>query len=225
MNDQTLENIYDKKEDYYGGVRTEMLRYFPDQGRTMLDVGCGEGLFGKTAKEKFGAEVWGIDINERSVELAKTNLDKAFCDDVSLMMDTLPEDYFDVIYFNDVLEHMVDPYSLLETIRRKLSKNGTVVASIPNIRYHRVLTQLLIKKDFKYESSGVMDETHMRFFTQKSISRMFSNAGYDLLSIEPINKSKSIRPTFYKLLSLGLIGNDISFPQFAVAARDSHSAS
>lgn len=219
MNDQTLEGIYDKNKDYYGGVRSEMLKYFPANARTMLDVGCGEGLFGKSAVDRFGAEVWGIDINERSVALAETNLARTFCGDVSQLLDELPDNHFDVIYFNDVLEHMVDPYSLLEEIKGKLTTEGMVVASIPNIRYHRVLTQILLKRDFKYEKAGVMDETHMRFFTKKSIGRMFVEAGYELDSLVPINKSKSVRPLFYKLLTLGLIGNDISYPQFAVAAR------
>ncbi|MFK7859633.1 MAG: class I SAM-dependent methyltransferase [Granulosicoccus sp.] len=218
MNDQSLEAIYDKETDYYGGVRSEMLQYFPESARTMLDVGCGEGLFGKTAKKKFGAEVWGIDINKSSVEQAENNLDKAFFGDVSHLFDVLPDKYFDVIYFNDVLEHMVDPYRLLKDIQSKLSANGLVVASIPNIRYHRVLTQILLKRDFKYEKAGVMDETHMRFFTQKSIRRMFVEAGYEPITLEPINKGKSIRPLFYQLVSLGLIGRDISYPQFAVTA-------
>jgi len=219
MNDQTLEAIYDKNQDYYGGVRSEMLKYFPENGNTMLDVGCGEGVFGKSAKDKFGVEVWGIDINQRSVALAEEKLDRAFCNDVSLMMDDLPENYFDAIYFNDVLEHMVDPYSLLGALKSKLNTEGVVVASIPNVRYHRVLTQILLKRDFKYEKAGVMDETHLRFFTQKSIQRMFVDAGYEIIRVDPINKSKSIRPLFYKLFSLGLIGNDISYPQFAVAAK------
>jgi len=221
MTDQTLEVLYDKNRDYYGGVRTEMLHYYPDSGQTMLDIGCGEGLFGKAAKDRFGAEVWGIDINESSVETAKTHLDKAFCNDASLMLDELPDGHFDVVYFNDVLEHMVDPYSLLSNIKSKLSDTGIVVASIPNVRYHRVLTQLLLKRDFQYEKAGVMDETHMRWFTQKSIHRMFTNAGYQVNHLDPINKGKSVRPMLYKILTLGLIGNDISYPQFAIAASKS----
>lgn len=222
MNDQSLERIYNKESDYYSGVRSEMLRYFPEGARTMLDVGCGEGLFGKTAKTRFDAEVWGIDINKSSVEQAQNNLDKAILGDVSHLFDALPDGHFDVIYFNDVLEHMVDPYSLLEDIKSKLSATGLVVASIPNIRYHRVLTQILLKRDFKYEKAGVMDETHMRFFTQKSIERMFVEAGYEPITLEPINKGKSIRPIFYQLVSLGLIGRDISYPQLAVTAKKRH---
>lgn len=218
MNDQTLDAIYNKNSDYYGGTRIEMLEYFPEGGHRVLDVGCGEGLFGKALKDRFGAEVWGIDINEESVEMAKERIDTVFCNDIVHLLKELPDSYFDAIYFNDVLEHMVDPYSLLENIAPKLSANGVVVASIPNIRYHRVLTQILLKKDFRYETSGVMDETHMRFFTEKSIRRMFLEAGYKINVLTPINKGKSIRPVFYKLLSLGMIGGDISYPQFAVSA-------
>ena len=76
--------------------------------------------------------------------------------------------------------------------------------------------KLLAKKDFEYESAGVMDETHLRFFTKVSMGRMFEEAGYQNVVVTPISKSRSFRPKFFKLFTLGLIGSDISYPQFVV---------
>lgn len=219
MNRDVVNKLYDKNKGYYSSTRGELLKYCPPQCTRVLDVGCGEGWFGKSVKDFCGAEVWGMDISAASIKLAEQNLDKAFCGDIAAADKLLPDGYFDAIFFNDVLEHLVDPYTLLETIAMKLSKNGVVIASIPNIRHHKVLYDLLVKKDFRYVDAGVMDNTHLRFFTKKSIQRMFKAAGYQILELAPINKSKSIKPILYKIVTLGLIGNDISYLQYVIRAR------
>ena len=85
------------------------------------------------------------------------------------------------------------------------------------MRYHNELRKLLIKKDWKYEQHGVMDFTHMRFFTQKSIRRMYEDAGYSVLINEGINKSKSLKPILYNILFL-FTQRDIFYLQFATVA-------
>lgn len=218
MQTPSLDSLYDKERKYYALERPEMLPFFPASGKTMLDIGCGEGLFGKTLIDSRGTEVWGIDFDQESIDVAANILSKVFCGDVHQLLDDIPDNYFDAIYFNDVLEHLVDPYTLLEQVRPKLTANGVVIASIPNLRYFRVLAQILFKKDFRYEKKGVMDETHMRFFTQKSIDRMFVEAGYQVQRIQPMNRSRSFKPKVVQLCTLGLAGADIAYTQIAVVA-------
>ncbi|MFT6875371.1 MAG: 2-polyprenyl-3-methyl-5-hydroxy-6-metoxy-1,4-benzoquinol methylase [Granulosicoccus sp.] len=213
------DDFYDKKDVYYQATRPELLPYFPQDGKTVLDVGCGEGWFGDGLKRTFGAEVWGVDISEASIAIAENNLDKALLADVTTNLELLPDSYFDIIYFNDVLEHMVDPYTLLSNISAKLSDNGIVVASIPNIMHHKVLWNLIFKHDFRYENAGVMDETHLRWFTRKSMMRLFSDAGFINVKTDPVFKTKSFRPLVMQIATLGLIGRDISYPQFIVSAK------
>lgn len=212
------DDFYKKQDNYYQGTRPELLPFFPASGKTVLDVGCGEGHFARQLKELHDAEVWGVDISSESIDVAKTLLDKAFVADVTASLEEFPDNYFDVIYFNDVLEHMIDPYTLLADISQKLSSSGKVVASMPNMRHFRVLWKLLVKQDFEYQNEGVMDETHLRFFTHKSMGRMFKEAGFQNVLVTPISKSRSFRPVFWKIATLGLIGNDISYPQFVVTA-------
>uniref|UniRef100_UPI004049A7E5 methyltransferase domain-containing protein n=2 Tax=Flavobacterium TaxID=237 RepID=UPI004049A7E5 len=119
-----------------------------------------------------------------------------------------------VIYFNDVLEHLIDPYTVLKKIKQKLSLNGVIISSIPNVRYHNTFMNVLIKKDWKYEDYGVMDFTHLRFFTEKSIIRMYEEAGYKIKLSEGINKSRSIKPLLYNIPFL-FTQLDIRYPQFA----------
>ncbi len=218
MQTPSLDALYDKERKYYAVERPEMLPYFPASGNTMLDIGCGEGTFGKTVMDSHGAEVWGIDFDQESIDVARNILTKTFCGDVHQLLDDIPDNYFDAIYFNDVLEHLVDPYTLLEKVRPKLSAKGVVIASIPNLRYFRVLAEILFKRDFRYAKKGVMDETHMRFFTQKSIGRMFVEAGYMVQHLQPMNRSRSFKPKLVQVLTLGLAGADIAYTQIAVVA-------
>jgi 2-polyprenyl-3-methyl-5-hydroxy-6-metoxy-1,4-benzoquinol methylase len=213
-----LEQFYNKERAYYEMARPEMLQFCPPDTRTMLDIGCGEGWFGKAAADERDIEAWGIDFDAASIEKASALLHKAICGDVHQLLDDLPDQYFDSIYFNDVLEHLIDPYSLIDVIKPKLSLQGVVVASIPNLRHFRVLGRLLFDRDFRYEKKGVMDETHMRFFTLKSVERMFVQAGYQVQTIQPITRSSSFKPKIAQLLTLGLAGSDIAYSQIAVVA-------
>ncbi len=209
----------EKKPRYYSWPRKEMLVYLPSGAKKVLDVGCGAGNFGAGLKEKFNCEVWGIDISEESVREAQSKLDKAFCGSVTEKLAEFPDGYFDAIYFNDVLEHLVDPYSLLRDIARKLSPTGVVIASIPNIRHFRTLYKLVVNKDWDYEESGILDRTHLRFFTKNSMLKMFKEQNYEVLKIEGIGKTKSIRPYLYHFLSFGLVGTDTKYLQYAVVAK------
>jgi 2-polyprenyl-3-methyl-5-hydroxy-6-metoxy-1,4-benzoquinol methylase len=207
-----------KPEDYYSNNRQEMLTFLPKKAAKILDVGCGDGTFANVVKKMNNAEVWGIEYMAEEANKAAKVLDKVFSGACESFIDDLPENYFDVIYFNDVLEHLVDPYTVLDKIKSKLSANGIVISSIPSIRYHNVLMPLLFKKKFEYESFGVMDKTHMRFFTGKSIRNMYENLGYSIVEHKGINASKSIKPILYNILLL-FTALDIKYPQYATVAR------
>lgn len=219
MATQAVERLYENKKDYYSGVRSEMLQFVPEHCQRVLDVGCGEGGFISAVKQMTQAEAWGVDINASSISIATDRIDKAICTDLTEDISILPDQYFDAIFFNDVLEHIVDPENLLKDMALKLAPEGVIIASIPNVRHYKVLLMLLRDKDFKYEKAGVMDESHLRFFTRKSMVRLFKAAGYDVQSVTAINKSKSLRPVFIKLMTLGLIGRDISYLQYVVIAK------
>lgn len=195
-----------------------MLKYLPKNPTTVIDIGCGDGSFAETVKQLTGAEVWGIEYKDEEAQKAKSILDTVFSGPCENFIDELPDNYFDVIYFNDVLEHLVDPYTVLEKVRTKLKPNGVVISSIPNIRYYNALLKLIFAKDWKYERAGVMDHTHLRFFTKKSIIRMYENAGYKIQLHEGINKSSSIRPYLFNI-PLFFMHLDIRYPQFATVAR------
>ncbi len=207
-----------KREDYYNKIRFEMIKYLPSDAKKILEVGCGNGAFAEVIKKKNEALVWGIEMMENEARDAEKVIDKVFIGVCEDFLDELPDNFFDVIYFNDVLEHMVDPYMVLKKIKNKLNDNGVVISSIPNMRYHSALTALLFKKDWKYETHGIMDFTHLRFFTKNSIVRMYEEAGYTIKICEGINKTRSIKPILYNILTL-FTQRDLFYLQYATVAK------
>lgn len=214
------DKLYEAKNDiYYAHARTELLPYIPTGIKSALDVGCGGGAFGALLKQHTNCEVWGIEPNKVAADMAVTKLDKAINGLFSKDMPELGGKKFDAIFFNDVLEHLPAPDETLSNCIDLLTDNGYIIASIPNIRWYPVILSLLRYKDFKYENAGVMDKTHLRFFTKKSMIRLFTDAGYKVLKIEGINKDKNF--FFFNIINALLFNTqeDMKYPQFVVVAQ------
>jgi 2-polyprenyl-3-methyl-5-hydroxy-6-metoxy-1,4-benzoquinol methylase len=207
-----------KKAGYYENVRQEMVALCPSDIKTLLDVGCSEGNFAAHIKNTKKIEAWGIEMMTEHGQKAISKLDKVLIGTCESQIEKLPDHFFDVIYFNDVLEHLTDPSAVLKTIKQKLSPKGVIISSIPNMRYHKVLKDLVIKKDFRYANDGVMDNTHLRWFTSKSIQRMYSDCGFEIINHQGINKTKSIKPYLYNI-PLFFSAMDIFYVQYATVAK------
>jgi 2-polyprenyl-3-methyl-5-hydroxy-6-metoxy-1,4-benzoquinol methylase len=185
-----MKNLYTTKpDDYYSLDRSMLLPFVPEGLKTILDVGCGEGAFAKKLRqERQVAHSWGVEFFDGAIPQASKNLDKVIHAPIETALAELPSAYFDCVFFNDVLEHLIDPYSVLKDIRAKVKTDGYVIASIPNILNFETLYQFIKTRDWQYKDYGIMDRTHLRFFTKKSIVRMFREAGYDVELIQGINK-------------------------------------
>ncbi|MFH6601992.1 class I SAM-dependent methyltransferase [Maribacter algicola] len=207
-----------KADDYYNHVRPEMLAYLPSGCKTLLDVGCGEGTFAAHIKQREGLEAWGIELMPEPGKQAQKVLDKVYIGPCEDILDGLPDNYFDAIYCNDVLEHLVDPYSVLATLRNKLTDQGVVISSIPNIRYHDAFKKIVLQKKFEYEGHGIFDKTHLRFFTKSSIANMYRRLGFEIVRHEGINRTGSLKPYLYNIPFL-FTAMDMFYLQFATVAK------
>ncbi len=114
-------------------------------------------------------EVWGVELSQQAAAEAQSKLDKVFVGSIEDGTLLLPEGFFDCVVFNDVLEHLVNPWAVLTSIKMFMQPDAYVVASIPNVRYFDNIKQLLKHKQWKYEDEGILDKTHLRFFTIESI--------------------------------------------------------
>jgi 2-polyprenyl-3-methyl-5-hydroxy-6-metoxy-1,4-benzoquinol methylase len=212
---------YSMKGDvYYNADRTQLLAHFPPSIKRLLDIGCAGGGFGEMIQRQYETEVWGVEPFELAAEMARKKISRVLCMPIEDALIELPENSFDCISFNDVLEHLSDPWTVLKNIRSKLSAGGLVFAVIPNVMFHRVLRDLLLKGDWRYTSQGVLDQTHLRFFTRKSIVRMFNECGYEITYISGLLAgTRSIKMKIMDNLIFKGHLKDIQFLQFVVHAK------
>jgi 2-polyprenyl-3-methyl-5-hydroxy-6-metoxy-1,4-benzoquinol methylase len=202
------------KESYYSSPRSDMMPFLPEHFSRVLEIGCGEGGFANNLRPDI--EIWGIE----PVCEIKNPVYTAIRSDYRGAFDQLPDHYFDHVVCNDVIEHMDDHDFFFSSIQQKLQPGGYLVASIPNVRHYRTLRSLLFNKDWKYDDEGVLDRTHLRFFTKKSLLRTLREHGYEVARFRGINT-----PRFYNVFVLlfnvlTLFTNlDIRYLQYAFLAR------
>lgn len=209
----------DKNDSYYVNERKELLKFVPTAITSALDIGCGAGNFGRMLKNQLNVEVWGIEPDKKSATIAESVLDKVIIDVFDAESLKKLDRKFDVIFFNDVLEHVPDPDWALRNCHQLLNPGGVIVASLPNMRFYTVINELLFEQDFKYQDSGIMDKTHLRFFTKKSMMRLFNENGYHIRSIDGINQYP-VQGKKMKFLSWLLKKwlTDITYLQYAIVA-------
>ena len=133
-----------------------------------------------------------------------------------------PDNYYDLIICNDVIEH-VDDYNLFFIVlKKKMTTNGTIVGSIPNVRYVVNLYNLFFLKDWKYVNEGILDKTHLRFFTKKSLKRILIKHDFKIIKYKGINKVsisiKSIK-SIIKYLLIFIFGKDTKYLQFGFCLK------
>jgi SAM-dependent methyltransferase len=153
--------------------------------RTVLDVGCGIGLNGAAAR-RTGARVTGIEIVPSSIARAQKVLDEvvsANIEDGASLRGALGDRRFDLILLADVLEHTQDPKAVLERLLSHLEEDGHVIVSLPNVAAWPVRFGLLAGR-FQYTASGILDDSHLRFFTRKTAVELVQSAGLEVLRVE-----------------------------------------
>ena len=170
------------RSDYFRQERREVEAIIPGDAKRILDVGCGEGILGKRLLAKGAREVVGIEIMPDVCEKARENLTSVVCGDIEKNDLSFEEGHFDCMIFGDILEHLRDPLSLLKKLRIYLADSGVIVASIPNVRYYGVIS-MLADGHWKYGEHGILDKTHLRFFTKKEIEALFARAGFEITGI------------------------------------------
>ena len=197
-----------KDEAYYQGCNQHLLRAVPPSALRILEVGCAEGRFGAALKQQNPRRVvHGIERESSIAARAAQRLDRVLSIDIEREDVDAESGAFDCITYGDVLEHLVDPWSVLRRHRRLLAAGGVVLCSVPNIQHHSILKALL-QGDFQYAPSGLLDTTHLRFFTYSTFTKLLLDAGFEPSIVDVIEV-----PAGRKLLSaaqplLRLVGAD-----------------
>ena len=162
--------------------------------------------------------VTGVEVDAAAAEEARSRLDLVLTGDAATAVDRLQGQSFDAIVLNDVLEHVVEPEALLRALRPLVGDGGVVVASIPNVREFFTLVDLVWRGRWEYGDEGILDRTHLRFFTRASLQGLFDAGGFTLQRVTGINRTGSKKFALFNALTLGRF-SDMGFLQFACVAR------
>jgi len=215
----------------YRQQRAEMLALLPERYGRVLEIGCDEGDFAA----RLQGEVWGVEPDAAAAAVAAGRLHRVLVGTFEATRAALPLGYFDVVVCNDVIEHMPDHDHFLREIRAHIAPGGVLIGSVPNMRHYRALFELLVLRDWDYRDTGVLDRTHLRFFTARSLRRSLERAGFAIERFQGINGGIRFAPSGGFALSRqhlphALFGwalivltlgrwRDIRFMQFAFRAR------
>ena len=174
-----------KPSSYYENVRNDLIPLIPVDAKCILEIGCAAGMTGRELKKRNGAFVAGVELNSDAANMAKSVLDDVIQGNIEEIELPYSDESFDCILFADVLEHLIDPLSVLIKVRRLLKTGGSIVACLPNVQFHGLIHQL-IEGNWTYAKEGILDETHLRFFTFKEIEKIFVKAGYSIQVVEEV---------------------------------------
>lgn len=169
-------------DSFYGGVPNYNLLRFLRPGSRLLDIGCGSGAWAPMLRDLGVESLVGVDVSERSVRAGGERYDQVVCSPIETVnLGELGEERFDTIVAADVLEHLVDPWRELQRWRDWVTPGGELVISVPNLRDLRLMAGLAIRGRFDYsDHGGVMDRTHLRWFTAASMTDELRTAGWSV---------------------------------------------
>jgi len=201
--------------------REEFLSLVPLDAKKVLDAGCGSGGLGAVLRKK-GIDVIGIENSEELYKEASEKLKQVFLADIEKFQIPFFKGYFDCIIYGDVIEHLIDPLAILKNHKEYLSDNGYVIASVPNVRYYKLITRLVFRGNWDYMDKGILDKSHLRFFALINLKELFIEAGYEITEVRRnIVAARGLR--ILNLLLFGLLKDFLAY-QYYIKARKSRNS-
>lgn len=225
--------MYEKKAGiYFDNSRTDLLNMIPEKNRhgALLEIGAGTGTTLLDARKNgFAQKVYGVELFEiENSSQTSPVFEEFILGNIEKIDLPFPEAHFDVILCGDVLEHLIDPQKVLVKLKKHLKDDGIFLASIPNIREWGTMKTIFFKGDFHYVDSGILDKTHLRFFTKKNMLNLFTESGFTVQTIIGTNKAarntrKAFSRYFFNLkwlrLFFALFMSEFSHVQFLIVAQ------
>jgi SAM-dependent methyltransferase len=163
--------------EYFSHPRPDVIVAVPETARRIVELGCGAGVVGAAIKERQACSYVGIEMSPVAAALAARTLDAVLIGDVEAAPLPFPDGSADCVVCADILEHLADPWQMLAELHRILEPGGTIVASVPNIQNVEIL-QALVQGRWDYHEAGILDRTHLRFFTRSTFGEALLQAGF-----------------------------------------------
>lgn len=172
--------------DYFSIERNEIIPLLPSSSGSILDVGCGRGTTLNLLHSQYpSADLLGVEINHEVSTTAKWPVLVGSIDENRIRMRLEDSGPYDLILAMDILEHLTDPWETLRYLSSILAKGGQIILSLPNISNAKVLLPLIFNDSFSYVEAGILDKTHLRFFTKKTACDLVLSSGLEIMQIIP----------------------------------------
>jgi SAM-dependent methyltransferase len=195
-----INNLYDSKDkSYYKNVRIEIMPLLPENIDKIFEIGCGTGETLSYIKNvKHAKWTGGIELTKNTKKIKKNkDLDLIIYGDIENTILPFKKASLDIILCLDVLEHLNNPWAVLKKLRAYLKKDGVIICSIPNVRNYKVLFPLLFLDNWNYSENGILDKTHLRFFTKKTSIKLIEESGFKVNSVTSLIYGKNIYANFF----------------------------
>lgn len=204
---------------YYNQINPVLLSRLPANLGVVVELGCAAGALGAAYKAQHPQTRWhGVELNEAAAALARQRLDQVLVADLDAgdPLDRLGVPRIDALVYGDVLEHLRDPWDLLTRQVARLSGGGLVLACIPNVQHWSVIGRLM-RGNWEYVDEGLLDRSHLRWFTRSSMAAMFQAAGLQIREMMPVVQTDRHYDRFQEILRPALPALGIEPEAFAQA--------
>jgi|MudIll2142460700_1097286.scaffolds.fasta_scaffold102134_2 SAM-dependent methyltransferase len=190
---------------YYKNVRSEIVSLLPENIKRTLEIGCGEGNTLVFLKQSRGC-LWaaGVEVSPQAADIARGKVDLMLEGNFEAMELPINKGSLDLILCLDVLEHLIDPWTAVRRLHQLLVRGGVMIASIPNVRSFRVLAPLLFRGEWQYAQGGILDKTHLRFFTRQSAIELLESSGLNVDLVDATGLEKGRKTTIANALTFSI---------------------
>ena len=169
---------------YFDRARREVLPHLPARCARLLELGCGTGATVEAVRAA-RAVAWagGVELDPEAAEQARAQLDRVWEADVerTAFEAEIAPGSLDLVLCLDILEHLVEPWDVVRRLGPLLAPGGRLIVSVPNVRHWRFVWRLLVHGDFHYREAGILDRTHLRFFTRETAAELATSGGLRLV--------------------------------------------
>ncbi len=208
---------------YYSKARRDVASLLPEVADRILEIGSGTGATISWLRERWPtAHFTGIDCLEEAREELAQAADVSFIADLDRALPQL--DRYDLILALDVLEHLVDPWTVLRNLADHLTDDGLIIVSVPNVSRLSVSLPLLLSNQFRYTADGILDRTHLRFFTPETAAELVTGAGLAIEDARLTGLGQG-RPKLLNTLSFGLLRRHLGIQSVMRARKNGRFAS
>lgn len=216
-----MQTYLDKSDDYFAHARKEIGVLLPGHCARVLELGCGNGATLAWLRHSGrAAYAVGIEIAESAAQAARAQVDEVHCADIE--RDGLPQlgGNFDVVLCLDVLEHLVNPWAVVDRlVTGHLACGGALIASVPNVRHFSVLLPLLFNGRWDYVDAGHLDRTHLRFFTRSSAVALLTHPQLSVPMVSATGFTGWSKKNILDVVSLGLFREFVTYQYYLVAYK------